>query len=164
MVVLLAEYASGAANDAEPRALIFNNCRRLTMTTEPQSSRKVGSIPVEISYRSHAHTGHYRDGSNLMMSGPLLVHGYIEDVSHGDVARPLDDPLSIQNRPFEQLKLCGKAPETLTDQNWPLVDIQESRSVFIHTLGVLSEHWNHKLRDSRMHSNFYSYAVPLHHP
>ena len=67
-----------------------------------------------------------------MLAQPLPVHGDVKDVSHSDVVRRLDDPFGIQNRPFEQFQLCGKPPKALTDQNWPLVDINESRAVFIH--------------------------------
>ncbi|MDE4513246.1 hypothetical protein [Pseudomonas fragi] len=82
MVMLLAEYASGAAKDAVPRALSFNKCRRLTMTTKPQKTGKVGSIPVEISYRCNGQTGHYWNESSFMLARPLLIHGGIKDVSH----------------------------------------------------------------------------------
>lgn len=66
------------------------------------------------------------------MARPFLIHGDIEYVSHCDVVRGINDPTGIQNRPFEQLQLHGKAPKALTDQNRPLVDINEARPVSIH--------------------------------
>ena len=84
---------------------------------------------------------------------PLLVHGHVKDICHEDVVRHIDDPLGIQNRPFEQLQLRGKAPKALTNQDRTLVDINEARPVFIHAQRRFERHWNHKLPDSRMCSN-----------
>ena len=61
MVMLLAEYASGAAKDAVPRALSFNNCRRLTMATNLKITGKVSSILMEISYGRNGKAGHHQD-------------------------------------------------------------------------------------------------------
>ncbi|NNA84212.1 hypothetical protein HBN81_06885 [Pseudomonas fragi] len=57
------------------------------MTTKPQKTGKVGSIPVEISYRCNGQTGHYWNESSFMLARPLLVHCDIEEVSHCNVVQ-----------------------------------------------------------------------------
>jgi hypothetical protein len=53
-------------------------------------------------------------GGASLLGGPrpILVHDHIEDTGHCDDVRNHDDPVSINNRPLEELQIYA---EPLTD-------------------------------------------------